>query len=79
MPLLTSHSISIFNAGHGAGETIRGTINDTLDQFGKGVTSGGSQNTNTVQTASGENHASTVEKGKQEFNQGVNDLSNTGK
>ena len=79
-------ALSIFNAGHGAGETIRGTINDTLDKFGDGLASDGTSNSdssrlNKLQDSNHapQDHANVVEKGKEEFQAGVNSMSNAGR
>jgi hypothetical protein len=69
---------SLFTGVHGAGESIRGTINDTLDQFGNGIASDGKSTTDEKRLnkleSSGhaqQNHANTVETGKQEMSEGL--------
>ncbi|UZJ53096.1 hypothetical protein CBS101457_002416 [Exobasidium rhododendri] len=77
----------IFSAGHGAGETIRGTINNTLDSFGDGIASDGKTTGTDTKRAQNlensghapQNHANTVETGKQELNNGINSISHAGK
>ncbi|GAA95334.1 uncharacterized protein L969DRAFT_15197 [Mixia osmundae IAM 14324] len=62
----------LFNTIHGAGETIRGTINSTLDGLGDGVAqreSGSAASRTEAQSGD-----STVQKGQAEFKQGLSDM-----
>lgn len=73
---------------HGAGETIRGTINDGLDSAGEGLRNADS-NDSTAKTSdpsafgkssdydNSGNHQGVAEKGTNEFKQGVEQLQNT--
>ncbi|GAA5932571.1 hypothetical protein JCM10213_006268 [Rhodosporidiobolus nylandii] len=59
----------VFSAIHGAGEAIRGTINDTLDGLGDGVA--GRQH-GTVESRSSASTGETVaQKGEREFKEGI--------
>lgn len=84
--VLTSFLVfSLFNSAHGAGETIRGTINDTLDGVGKGIAGDGTStknadglNSRSGQATSSEDHGSVIQSGKEEFRSGVSSIENAG-
>lgn len=83
---LSSCTYSAFNAVHGAGEVIRGTINDGADKLGEGIASDGKttgtdeqrQHDLARQGHSPQDHGSTVEQGKEQVQQGISSLSNPG-
>ncbi|BGP57680.1 hypothetical protein JCM8202_005462 [Rhodotorula sphaerocarpa] len=62
-----------FNAMHGAGEAIRGNINDFLDQGGDAV-AGREHGSVSSREAGGENHGATAAKGAGEYNKGVAEM-----
>jgi len=86
---LTSSSLrSIFGAAHGAGETIRGAINDGLDQAGEGIARGGTSKERQAQrdadlAAKGQaepsaQHNAVAREGVQEVKDSVNSIRNLG-
>lgn len=86
----TLHSISshrIFSSAHGAGEAIRGTFNDSIDQAGEGIAGAGSsekekaeRQANLATKDSGnEDSGKVVNKGVQEVKDGLNQIGSTTK
>ncbi|SPO48838.1 uncharacterized protein PSANT_06529 [Moesziomyces antarcticus] len=73
----------VLNAGHGAGETIRGTINQTLDSAGEGLRQG-SSHTHTARDAPTDgksadyagNHSQrdVTQNGADEFKRGIDSI-----
>ncbi|PWY98639.1 hypothetical protein BCV70DRAFT_144415, partial [Testicularia cyperi] len=79
----------VFDAGHGAGEVIRGNINDTLDSAGEGLRKGTSEHDSSATTtatgtedihgrSSDYNHAGShqgvAQNGANEFHKGLDRL-----
>lgn len=87
-PLLLSLSTHrIFSSAHGAGEAIRGTFNDSIDQVGEGIAGAGSsekekaeRQANLATKDSGnEDSGKVVNKGVQEVKDGLNQIGSTTK
>lgn len=77
----------VLDAGHGAGEVIRGNFNDTVDNAGEGLrnstndSNSSAPNTENVQGRSSDydnagDHSTVAKGGSEEFKEGINRISN---